>query len=842
MSRMISKFLKLISNSNILAILVIAFLLRIILSPFGTLTLDQNTFIAWSMRLSQVGLSKFYFGSWSDYLPGYLYVLYLLGKINSLNIIPQVILYKLPAILSDLATGFLIYKIVLKLKNKNLAKIATALYLFNPAILANSTFWGQVDGLTALFSLLTFYTLDSAWYISAASLAIGTLIKPQMAIISLIVLSYMVIRKFNLSKVISYILTGGIIFILGFLPFSGGGNLLTFIISRITTSLNQYPYTSVNAFNIWAIVGTWKPDAGLNILGGTIALILFFLLGYKFLKTKGGEYILLALAYALSFLFMTRMHERHLLPVFAPLTIAVSLNPVFIFPLIGFSFIYVSNIYWAWNWVTNNFETVFSDFIIKLLSLANVLLLFIFLIPKKFDKLFQETQLLARRYSDSEGVSFRKAKTIKLSKPPISSQKIKILFICVVIFAAVTRFFNLGNPQTHYFDEVYHAFTAQNMLHGVTYAWEWWNPNPDGFAYEWTHPPLAKEAMVISMKFLGENSFGWRFPGALLGVGSVILVYFIAKAIFDDDFIALISSAAFALDGLALVTSRIGMNDTYMLFFALASVYSYLKNKNLFSAIFFGFSLASKWSALWVIPIIFVAHFVTKRKFNLSYLFFFLIPPLIYIGAYFPIFTNSQIQQEYVQNTFYQDRTPFSLTNTDGKLGIIPLDMFIDVQKQMWWYHTRLKATHPYSSMWYEWPFLIRPIYLYTSDEINGNVARIYAMGNPIVFWSGVVAIVTAIYFAFKEKNKKIGFIVFSYLVFFTPWAASPRIMFLYHYLPSIPFMAIAIAYLLRRYHNLIIPFFSLAFVFFVYFYPHWAGLTIPLQLDASYYWFPSWR
>lgn len=827
---------------NILIVLVFGFLLRVILSPFGTLTLDQNTFIAWSMRLATVGIPKFYFGTWSDYLPGYLYMLAILGQINKLNLIPFTLLYKLPGILSDIGTGYLIYKIVMKLKNKRWGLITASLYLFNPAVFANSALWGQVDGLTSLFSLLTIYLLDTSPMLSAASLAIGTLIKPQMGIVSLIILFLMLREKWNVKKITIYIVSSFLIFIAGFVPFANGTNLFNFIVSRLNVSLNQYPYTSINAFNFWAIGGTWKSDAGLSIIGGAVVLILFFAFGLKFLKQKGGEYILLAFTFAATFLFMTRMHERHLLPIFAPLTIAVALSPIFIFALIGFSFIYIANLYWAWNWVTNNFADAFGDGLIKILSVINVGLISFFILPKEFlEKKLTEMSLFfsQRNKKNKTGISNKFVfPEVKLSK-----KNIRILFASVIIFAAVTRFYNLGSPTTHYFDEVYHAFTAGNMLRGNTKAWEWWNPNPDGFAYEWTHPPLAKEGMVLGMLILGDNSLGWRFPGALLGVGSVILVYFIAKEMFDDELTGLIASAIFSLDGLALVLSRIGMNDSYMLFFALLSVFSYLKKKNLPAAIFLGLSLASKWSALWVIPIIFVAHFVFKRKLNWSYVFFFIIPPIVYISTYFPLFTNKQIQSEYVANTGYTLRVDnLSLGNPIGKTGIIPLDMFLDTQKQMWWYHTRLKATHPYSSLWYTWPILVRPIYLYTSQELNGQVARIYAMGNPIVFWGGTLAIVGVSYFAIKDRNKKLWFIVFSYLVFFTPWAISPRIMFLYHYLPSIPFMAIAIAYLLRKFKEWIIPFMVLSLIVFVYFYPHWAGLTVPLQLDASYYWLPSWR
>lgn len=121
-------------------------------------------------------------------------------------------------------------------------------------------------------------------------------------------------------------------------------------------------------------------------------------------------------------------------------------------------------------------------------------------------------------------------------------------------------------------------------------------------------------------------------------------------------------------------------------------------------------------------------------------------------------------------------------------------------------------------------------------------VSRIYAFGNPAVFWFGLVSVIISMIYAYLEKNKKLALIVFSYIIFFVPWAMSPRIMFLYHYLPSIPFMCIAVGYVLRRNIKLAIPVFAFALGLFIYFYPHWAGLNIPLWLDRSYYWVSSWR
>ena len=228
----------------------------------------------------------------------------------------------------------------------------------------------------------------------------------------------------------------------------------------------------------------------------------------------------------------------------------------------------------------------------------------------------------------------------------------------------------------------------------------------------------------------------------------------------------------------------------------------------------FGLAMASKWSALWVVPILFVLWLRRTNKFKLlTFVFFLLLPVSIYLLTYLPMFLTGH-----------------------------SLSIWWGMQEQMWWYHTGLKATHPYSSMWWSWPLLIRPIYLYTSNEIGGMVARIYAMGNPLVFWFGLASVILSFIYSYVEKNKNLAFVVFAYLIFFVPWAISPRIMFLYHYLPSIPFLAIATAYLLRRTPKLIFGYFLICLLVFLYFYPHWAGLQIPLWLDKSYYWFPSWR
>jgi len=91
------------------------------------------------------------------------------------------------------------------------------------------------------------------------------------------------------------------------------------------------------------------------------------------------------------------------------------------------------------------------------------------------------------------------------------------------------------------------------MAKGNVAAWEWWNQPPEGVAYEWAHPPMAKLFMVAGIFLFGETAFAWRFFGALLGVGCVLLIYLLGRKLFSQR-VALLASFLFAFDGLPFVT------------------------------------------------------------------------------------------------------------------------------------------------------------------------------------------------------------------------------------------------------------------------------------------------
>ena len=445
----------------------------------------------------------------------------------------------------------------------------------------------------------------------------------------------------------------------------------------------------------------------------------------------------------------------------------------------------------------------------------------------------------------------------------INQKLFKFLPICLILLLAFfTRFWRLGIPDTYHFDEVYHAFTAKEMLLGNPAAWEFWNTPPAGFAYEWTHPPLAKLFMAGGMIIFGMNPFGWRFFGALAGVGIIFLVYHLCKKLFHSQFVALTASLLLIFESLLFVQSRIGMNDAYFIFFILLSLWFLLCRRFSLSGLFWGFSLASKWTALYAIFIyafFFIHEYLQKPRSERQEfikkmiiagpIFFGLVPFIIYLLSYTPFFFVSDPgisehidRQSGVVKIEQSLCRPILSYDFCDKLAIV-----WNVNQQMYWYHTRLKATHSYQSLWYTWPLDLRPVYYYVGN-FGDKIAQIYALGNPAIFWPGILAVVLAIYQLIKKPTFALGLILTAYLGFWLPWSLSPRIMFLYHYTPSVIFLAILLAIVLKNLwvlktgKVLVLGYLLLVIATFIYFYPHVAAVPVSTTFNDSYFWLNTWR
>lgn len=389
--------------------------------------------------------------------------------------------------------------------------------------------------------------------------------------------------------------------------------------------------------------------------------------------------------------------------------------------------------------------------------------------------------------------------------------KSKQILILILLLSAFLRLYRLDLPKAYVFDEVYHAFTAKEYLLGHKEAWEWWNTPPPGVAYEWTHPPLAKEIMASSMFLLHTtDAWGWRLPGALLGILSIYLVYLLGIKLLKNAPASLIAAFVFSIDGLNFVQSRTGMNDIYFVTFMLISLLFFLRKNYLYSAIFAGLSLSSKWAAVYLLLILLILLFKNHKLKEIAYFIF--IPLIVYLVTYVPFFL----------------------------LGHSP-NQFIQLQEQMYWYHTHLKATHAYSSPWWSWPLNLYPVW-YFVDYQKGNIANIFTSGNPAFFWIGSASIILTIWEVIKKRSFNLMIILLGFFIFWLPWAISPRIMFLYHYSPSVPFLSLSLGYILslglkaKKGKQLVIALLILMVLSFILIFPFLTAIPLPRELVKIFF------
>ncbi|MCI9626641.1 MAG: phospholipid carrier-dependent glycosyltransferase [Clostridia bacterium] len=411
-----------------------------------------------------------------------------------------------------------------------------------------------------------------------------------------------------------------------------------------------------------------------------------------------------------------------------------------------------------------------------------------------------------------------------------------------------------------YFDEIYHARTAYENVHRI-------EPT------ETSHPPLGKLFIALGTQMFGMTPFGWRFMGNLFGIFMIFAIYLLARRITKKPWFAFIAAFLLTFDFMHFTQTRIATIDSYPVVFILLSYYfmycfyagNYQKTglkqpllSLLGSGIFFGLACASKWTGIYSgfgLAAIFFLHMAGRLRDYLQAKkqggaagktvaaygkqtavillccvgFFIVIPCAIYFASYIPF--------RFIEGHPYTFRE------------------LLDYQKSMFSYHNKLQQSHPYASMWYTWPIMYKPMWYYYQDLGAGQISTISCFGNPAVWWVGLIAFFATLFTALKKQDSKAWFLVLALLSQIVPWMPIPRVLFIYHYFASTPFLMIMTAYALqnvyadiktdkgkRRFYAGAGVYLGVVALLFVLFYPVISGMPVAKEYVAHVLrWFESW-
>lgn len=436
---------------------------------------------------------------------------------------------------------------------------------------------------------------------------------------------------------------------------------------------------------------------------------------------------------------------------------------------------------------------------------------------------------------------------------PVNASDYPQLFDEQDIFDGASTYMN-----STYFDEIYHARTAYEMVHGLP-------------TYETTHPPLGKAIMAIGVLIFGMCPFGWRFMGTLFGVLMIPVMYAIGRKMTNRMWLASIMTLLFTFDFMHFAQTRIATIDVFITMFVMLMYYFmlcyYKMSFNdtplkktfiplLLSGICMGLGCASKWTGVYAgagLAVIFAAVMIrrygeyrsaladpkgstagiehsdvinnygirTLKTLTFCLVAFIVIPAAIYLVSYIP---------------FVDSNHPGLVTK------------MLENQKYMYSYHSNLESTHPYQSSWYQWPVINRPILYYLESVTDTLKSGISSMGNPLVWWVGILAFIYMLYLIFKDKDRMALFLSIGYLAQYLPWMVVSRCTFIYHYFPSVPFVVMMIGYgIYRLAGDRKLPkvgawvYTALAIALFVGFYPVLSGYPVTLEYAKLLKWFDSW-
>ncbi len=433
-----------------------------------------------------------------------------------------------------------------------------------------------------------------------------------------------------------------------------------------------------------------------------------------------------------------------------------------------------------------------------------------------------------------------------------------------------------------YFDEIYHARTAYEFLNGLN-------------AYENTHPPLGKLFIAAGVAVFGMNPFGWRIAGTLFGIAMIPFVYLFARKITDSTPLAALGCFLFSFDFMHFTQTRLATIDVYITFFVIVMYYFMYRYaclsfydtplKRTFlplgvCGVCMGLGIACKWTGVYAgigLALIFfgvllrryreyryaagnpegctagISHGDILKGFRhyilrtvlFCMVFYVILPVLVYLLSYLPFHDGSE----------------------DGLLLRL-----LHNQECMFRYHSEMNSTHPYSSSWYQWPVMVRPIWYYSrivtgSSGAGGLREGISAFGNPLVWWAGIPAALYTLCVLIRnrdtrrrqgplsqtarKKDSTAAFLLTGYLAQYLPWFFVTRVTFIYHYFPSVVFIVLMIVFCLselrkklsrKSFALLLCLYGAAAFCLFLLFYPVLSGQPVDAGFVTEYLrWFRSW-
>lgn len=487
--------------------------------------------------------------------------------------------------------------------------------------------------------------------------------------------------------------------------------------------------------------------------------------------------------------------------------------------------------------------------------------------------------------------------------------------LAVTVLAALLRLVDLGRPHAVVFDETYYVKDGLSLLRfgyerdavqgadkillahtGGVGDLDIWK---DTASYV-VHPPVGKWVIGAGQLVLGPNPTGWRIAVALLGTLAVLMTARIVRRLTRSDWVGTLAGLLLAVDGLHIVMSRTALLDGSLSFLILAAFGFLLRDRDavrrradawrnlwdghpvtfgpgfgprpwrIAAGVALGLACGVKWSGLWYVAFFGVLTFLwdlqvrralgVRRPFTAAvvrdgipaFASLVVLPFFVYLGTWAGWFLHPG----------GYDRQWAATHPASGLVGLVPdaVRSLAEYHRSAWAFHVGLTSGHAYKSSAWSWPLMSRPTSFWyetpTDCPAEKCSAEVLALGNPIIWWAGLVAIFHQLWRWAAARDWRSGALLCGYFAGWAPWLLyHSRTIFTFYAIVQTPFLVALLAMSLaslpggpqasegRREWGLYLAgaIVVLAVIAAWFFYPVWTGQMLTYNQWHLRMWLPTW-
>ena len=269
----------------------------------------------WYNFIKSYGFSAFA-TNFSTYSPPYLYLLYLIIRINP--DLPSLIEVKLPGLICDFLCAYYVYRIVRVKSTSSILPLTAGLaVLFAPTVILNSAYWGQADSIyTAALVACIYYLVTRKNWLSMLAYGIALSFKLQAIFLAPFLFALFLRKMLNWKE----LLLIPFVLFLSLVPSWIAGRPISDLLNVYLNQSSQFETITMNAPSIYTWVPPTKEVFNLLyvpgiLLGGVMAFLLVVLIYKSKAELTPSTIIELSLiSFMLIPFFLPKMHERYFFP------------------------------------------------------------------------------------------------------------------------------------------------------------------------------------------------------------------------------------------------------------------------------------------------------------------------------------------------------------------------------------------------------------------------------------------------------------------------------------------------------------------------------------------------